>query len=486
MRWGDVLLTSDHETVAALETGIAQRIGGERYERWFQNRTNFSWEEDLLEVGVANHICLDLLQTRFLREISQAARDVFGRTLKVHFKIDPSLFSEAGSADIGNEKEIKSPELPVPSYQYLPAEETAKVSANTAKAVSKSGHKRRWHTLEEFVVGPCNRVAHASALAVVDNPGMEVNPLVLHGPVSSGKTHLLEAVYVGLRRQHRDWRVCFVTAEDFTNRFLQAMHAGRTLAFRKYYRDCDVLLVDDLHFLSRKKATREEFLHTYDVLLNDGKQIVMTCDCHPRLHEDFPPELVDRMVSGGVWGLMPPDFDTRVKLLHSLVKKKGSQLLDEQVLLFLADNLRGNFRELQGAINSIFHLSKIQEREVDIALVKEVLAELLQHNLRRIQLTDVDRLLCGMLSLSPGSFQNRSRSWLFSFPRMIAMFLSRKHTQATYSEVGSYFGNRTHSTVVSAEKKVKAWLREDAVLRYGTQEIRVRDFLEQAERNLAG
>src|SRR5438067_1326806 len=205
---------------------------------------------------------------------------------------------------------------------------------------------RRWHRLEEFVVGACNRVAHASALSVVEMPGEGGNPLVLHGPVGTGKTHLLEGVYAGLRRGHPDWRVLYVTAEDFTNRFVQAMRLGKLAGFRKHFRECDALLVDDLHFLATKKATQEEFLHTFDALQADGKQVVVTCDCHPRLADDFTPELADRLLGGAVWGLAPPDADTRLDILKSKAGRGPDTLVAEEVLRYLAGQLRGNVREL--------------------------------------------------------------------------------------------------------------------------------------------
>ena len=176
---------------------------------------------------------------------------------------------------------------------------------------------RRWRKLSEFVVGPCNRVAHASALSVVEAPGEGPNPLVLHGPVGTGKTHLLEGIYAGVRRAHADWRVLYITTEDFTNRFVQAMRLGKLGAFRKHFRECDALLMDDLHFLASKKATQEEFLHTFDALLADGRQLVLTCDCHPRLADDFTPELTDRLLGGAVWGLAPPDADVRLAVLRA-------------------------------------------------------------------------------------------------------------------------------------------------------------------------
>src|SRR5262249_21975760 len=152
-----------------------------------------------------------------------------------------------------------------------------------------------------------NRLAYASALNAVENPAQGVNPLVIYGPVGTGKTHLLEGIYGGMRKARPDWRLCYTTAEDFTNRFVQAMRLGKLSSFRKYFRDCDVLLLDDLHFLASKAATQEEFLHTFNALHANEKQLVISCDCHPRLAGDFSPELTDRLLGGAAFSLAPPD-----------------------------------------------------------------------------------------------------------------------------------------------------------------------------------
>ena len=166
--------------------------------------------------------------------------------------------------------------------------------------------------LDEFVVGASNRVAHAAAVSLVESPQDVPCPLVLHGSGGTGKTHLLEGIHAGLTRSEPEWRVCFVTAEEFTNRFVQAMHQGKLNAFRKQFRECDALLLDDLHFLARKQATQEEFLHTLDVLTSEGRPVAVTCDCHPRLANALLPEMTDRLAGGAVWGLTTPDRATRL------------------------------------------------------------------------------------------------------------------------------------------------------------------------------
>jgi chromosomal replication initiator protein len=343
---------------------------------------------------------------------------------------------------------------------------------------------RRWHRLADFVVGPCNRVAFASAQSVVEAPGDGANPLVLHGPVGTGKTHLLEGVYAGLRRARPDWRVLYVTSEDFTNRFLQQMHQGKLSAFRRHFRECDALLVDDLHFLAAKRATQEEFLHTFDALLADGRQVVVTCDCHPRLADDFTPELVDRLLGGAVWGLTPPDADTRLEMLRHKARQPGLAAPPDEVLRFLAAQLRGNVRELEGSLHSVRHYSRVTGRPVDVPLVREALADLLRHAVRVVRLGDVDAAVRAVLRLEEGTLQSKARAWAVSHPRMVAMFLSRKHTAASYSEIGGHFGGRNHSTVVAAEKKVRRWLQDDAELALGERRLRVRELVERVEHDL--
>ena len=306
---------------------------------------------------------------------------------------------------------------------------------------------------------------------------------MLHGPVGTGKTHLLEGIYAGLRKTQPEWRVVYVTAEDFTNRFVQAMRLGKLGGFRKHFREADALLLDDLHFLASKKKTQEEFLHTFDSLLSDGRQVVLTCDCHPRLTEDFLPELSDRLMGGAVWGLQPPDAATRLDLLRA----KSARLhvaAGEEVLKFLANQLRGNVRELEGALNSLRHFGRVTGRPIDVPLAREALGDLLRHAVRVVQLADVDAAVCQVLRLPPGTLQSKARAWSVSHPRMLAVFLARKHTASSYAEIGAHFGGRNHSTAVAAEKKVRQWLADDGTLALNERPWRVRELIELAERLL--
>jgi chromosomal replication initiator protein len=524
------LKTIERDVVAALGPAIARRIGEPRYKLWFERNTRFVRHDDHLSVGVPNRHFQEWLQKTFGTAVAAAAEEVFGCPLEVRFTIDPQLFQTARQEQAEVEAARQAAPAPTPAgghsteprgrsrnregagdteprgrsrnRQGAGGAESGRTRSRTVAAPSGSTaptasgqparseqpapvrRTRRWRRLADFVVGPCNRVAHASATSVIEMPGECANPLVFHGPVGTGKTHLLEGIYAGLRRAHPDWRVTYITAEDFTNRFVQAVRLGRLNTFRKQFRECDVLLLDDLHFLARKKATQEEFLHTFDSLLADGRQMVLTCDCHPRLADDFSPELTDRLLGGAVWSLGPPDGETRRAILEALSAGREGPIFPREVLDFLASQLRGNVRELEGAVQSIRHFSRVTSRPIDVPLVREALAELLRHAVRVVQLADVDRSVCALLRLEAGTLQGKGRAWAISHPRMVAMFLARKHTPAAYSEIGMYFGGRNHSTVVAAEKKVRQWLQDDHELALGERRVRVRELVERVERDL--
>jgi chromosomal replication initiator protein len=483
---------SDLDVVAALEHAIVQRIGEPRYNLWFAQHTKMSWDGGQILVGVPNHFFQEWLQKTFAETVREAASEIFDQPMEVRFAIDPELFRAARRAqEAGKPLPPVNPESEENDRRPRSRADRAdggtaplsRTNADSATVGHSTRRPRQWRGLHDFVVGPCNRVAHASAQSVVENPAQEGNPLVLHGPVGTGKTHLLEGIYAGLRKKHPEWRVCFTTSEQFTNRFLQAMHGGKLTAFRHHFRDCDALLIDDVHFLAKKKATQEEFLHTFDALQAAGRQVVMTCDCHPRLADELCPELADRLMGGAIWPLSPPDPDTRMNLLRS--KAARDELpMREDVLRLLAGQLRGNVRELEGALHSLRHFSRVAGRPVDLALAREALGDLLRHAVRVVHLPDVDRAVCQALRLEQGALQSRQRSWAVSHPRMLAIFLARRHTAAAYSEIGQYFGGRNHSTAVAAEKKVRHWIKDKGELTLGERRLPVREVVALVEREL--
>jgi chromosomal replication initiator protein len=473
------LTIREREVTAALGQAIAQRVGEPRYNLWFARNTKLSWDDDQLVVGVPNRFFQEWLQTTFADAVRAAAAEVLGRAMQVRFTIDAELFQVARHA----QAEVTAPASQPPEPRAREIVPVPQAPVRQPGRTPLRRETRRWRRLADFVTGPCNRVAHAAALSVVEDPGQGANPLVLYGPVGTGKTHLLEGIAAGLRERQPGARIGYLPAEEFTNCFLQAMRLGKLGAFRKQFREYDVLLLDDLQFLARKRATREEFLHTFDALLANGKQIVVACDCHPRLDEDLLPELADRLLGGVVWGLAPPDPETRLGIL----RRKSALLtppLPDDVLRYLAEQVQGNVRELEGALHSVRHFAQVSGRVPDAGLAREAIGDRVRHALRTVRLEDVDQAVCRALHLPAGALQARDRAWSISHPRMLAMYLARKHTIAAYSEIGRYFGGRNHSTAVAAEKKVRGWLQVNGELALGPRRLGVRSVIESVEREL--
>ncbi len=457
-------MTTTADLVAALGDAIAERIGEPRYRLWFVGNTKLSWDGSTLTVGVPNRFYQEWLQNTFTPAVQEAAQSILDGQAAVSFVIDPVLFQAKRSqeATLGAEA----------------------VSATVSPP--RTGPRqpdRRWRQLDDFVVGPCNRLAHAAAVNLVEAPADAANPLTLHGPAGVGKTHLLEGIYAGLCAGLSEAHVLFVTAEDFTNRFLQAMRANGLGGFRQRFRGAAALVVDDLHFLANKQATQAEFLHTFETLRNLGRPVAVTCDAHPRLLGALLPELSDRLLGGGVWAIAPLDHGTRASLLRAKATRLGLTLPDEAVQ-FLADGLNGNVRELEGALTAIHHYRLVNRRPVTLALVHEAVGDLIRHTQRAIQLADIERAIHHVLGLDRKVLHTPDRTRSASYSRMWAMYLARKHTGSSFGEIGRYFGGRNHSTVIAAQKKVRAWLEGDESLRIGDRRWGAKELLQKLEEEL--
>ncbi len=457
-----------HDVAAALAQLLCQRIGSPRYDLWFAGKTKFTCHDDHLAVGVANLFLQDWLHKTFDADIRAAAADVLGRPLPVRFVIDPELFQAARERETAACGGAAVPNATPPA----------------AHPQASKKKPRRWRQLSDFVVGSCNRVAHAAAIGLVESPVDVPCPLVLHGPVGTGKTHLLEGIYAGLGRTQSDWRVVFATAEEFTNRFVQAMHQGKLVLSAKPSAIATRCCWTTCTSWRASRRPRKNSCTRSTRCCAAGKPVAVSCDCHPRLADALLPEMIDRLAGGAVWGLTTPDHATCAALLHAKAAKLGGGV-PEAVLVFLADHLHGNVRELEGAIHSVVHLVRVTGRPLDVPLAREALGDVLRHSVRLVRLPDVEQAVCTVLGLASDALRGKQRDWLFAHPRMLAMYLARKHTAATYSEIGKHLGNRSHSTVVAGEKKVRQWLADNAALPLGGKRpVPVRDVVERVEREM--
>ena len=439
----------------SLRAAVAERVGDARFGLWFGEGVRLGVDGDALEVGVPNGFFREWIQGHFAGNLLDAGAAVTGRQLKLTFRIDDEAEPDLGSViEPKTSEERKRPSVKIPK---APPAQTPSPSPQPPPPRNQARPARR---LDDFVIGPCNRLAHAAANDLVESAGGSFNPLVVHGAVGLGKTHLLEGVGHALRLRHPGMKVNHVTAEGFTNGFLDAMRTGALPSFRSRFRGAGAFLIDDIHFLAAKRATQDEFLHTFNALVADGAPIVMASDQHPRLIAKLTDELATRFMGGMVVKLEAPDLATRRALLKAKALARGVDVPDP-VIAYIAEHLRASVRELEGALHSLIAHAVLTGKRLDLNLAKTALRDTIRHTAQAVAIRDVERAVCQLFQIDAEALKSDSRARALTYPRMLAMYLARKHTGAAYSEIGRFFGGRNHSTVISAEKKVVGWLKAE-------------------------
>jgi chromosomal replication initiator protein len=344
---------------------------------------------------------------------------------------------------------------------------------NAASASSGDGNALLWkseiglnpkYTFDNFVVGPCNRFAHAAAVGAAEAPGRNYNPFFLHGSVGLGKTHLLQSLCFALLVRNPQTRIQYLSCETFVNHFISALENGNVQKFRNKYRNVDVLVVDDIHVLANKDRTQEEFFHTFNTLYQSGKQIVLSSDSPPK---DIP-TLQERLVSRFKWGLVteiePPCFETRMAILKRKSRERGRELPDD-VACLLAERIDSNIRELEGAVTKLLGFAGVTCSQVSCDLAREALRDIFETRKGQPSMEDILTAVCEHFDVKISELQSKKRTNAIAYPRQIAMYLARQITRHSLEEIGGFFGGRDHSTVIYAIEKVTQMLVEDGEAR---------------------
>jgi chromosomal replication initiator protein len=311
------------------------------------------------------------------------------------------------------------------------------------------------YTFDNFVVGGGNRHAHAYSLAVANAPAKTYNPLFIYGGVGLGKTHLIQAICHQIKSNSEPGiKICYVSSEKFTNELIDAIVHRSTSAFRQKYRSLDVLVIDDIHFIAGKESTQEEFFHTFNTLYDAHKQIVFSSDRPPKEITNLQERLVSRFGWGLATDIQPPDLETRVAILKKKIEREPVSVPDE-VIFFIAQLIKTNIRELEGALIRTIAYSLLEEAPVTLQLTKEVLKDLLKEPTKLITVDFIQRCVVEEFGISLQDLKTKRRNKQIVFPRQIAMYLSRELTELSLPEIGELFGGKDHTTVLHSYKKVK-------------------------------
>jgi chromosomal replication initiator protein len=359
---------------------------------------------------------------------------------------------------------------------------SADTTDRSADAEGERPARRSFASLDDFLVGAANQVAYSAACGVIARPG-QYSPLTLVGPPGCGKTHLLEGIWRRARASQHLRRVIYLTAEQFTNQFLEALRHSGTPNFRRKYRDLEVLLIDDVQFFAGKQSTVVELVHTVDTLVRDGRQVVFAADRTPGELRGIGPELAARLAGGLVCSVEPADAPLRLQLIAQLAARQTMQIPSD-VQAFVAAHLDGDGRRLAGAINRLAATSAALGRTVDLDLAASALADLIQSATRPVRLPEIVSAVCDVFGVEAEQLQSASKAAAVTLPRMLVMFLARKYTRSALSEIGHAVGRRSHSTVVSAQNKVNGWLAAGRRVPLGHGECSLEDALRRVESRL--
>lgn len=414
---------------------------------------------------------VDFIELTDISLVLSVPDSYFGDWLKNHYQ---ELLSSAIEETVGQRVDIqyRVVERPAtPSAPLLPKSSPASPrSVSAPERPAPPPFLNRNYTFDHFVVGPGNRFAHAAALAICEAPARQYNPLFIYGSVGLGKTHLMQSTAHEIQRRNSQFKVLYISSEKFTNQLISSIQTRTTAQFRERYRNLDLLLIDDIHFLAEKESTQEEFFHTFNTLYDAHKQIIVSSDRPPK----EIPGLEERLVSRFGWGLVtdiqPPDFETRVAILKKKMERE-TVVVPDDVLYFIASKIKSNIRELEGALIRVVACSSLTGQILNLKLAQEKLKDSLVEEEQKIGIDKIQKTVADYFNLKVSDLRAKTRSRSIAHPRQLAMYLVRSLTTHSLPEIGEYFGGRDHTTVLHAVHKVKEDVDKDVKLRRVLNEL---------------
>lgn len=440
--------TSAEKIWGQAQDQLRRMLNSDIYNLWFASIQATAVNGTSITLRVANDFCELWLKDNYLGLIQDVLAHASGQELKVRFEVggDPTI-TPAAVEPLDGKPKAKEPE------------------ENADRFAVRENVFNQKNTFETFVVGNNNNFAHAAALAVAQAPGKSYNPLFLYGGVGLGKTHLLHAIGQYVAAHKKNSRVAYVSSEKFTNEYIDAIQNNQLVRFRKKYRQTEVLLIDDIQFLSGKERIQEEFFHTFNALHEAHKQIVLTCDRPAGEVQNLEHRLVSRFEWGLVTDLQPPDIETRLAILRKKEKSMGVEL-PQEIINFLAARIRSNIRRLEGALIRVASYASLTGKKLTVDMVEGLLHDVLHEEGRfSINIEAIQKKVAEHFDIRLADMTSKRRPENIAFPRQIAMFLARQLTESSLNNIGEAFGGRDHGTVLHACRLVKDRMEVDASVR---------------------
>lgn len=401
---------------------ILKRVGASTFELWFSPMKLIKIKNSEATVEVPNRFFRDWIEDNFSSIINDAFYQTMGNQIKVHYVIS------------GKERE--------PSF------------IEEKKQTIKRGYLNPKYTFNSFVVGPSNQFAHAATLRVAENPGFAYNPLFIYGGVGLGKTHLITAIGNYILENRHEMNVCYISSEQFTGEFVSAIRHEKMPEFRQKFRSLDVFLVDDVQFIAGKDSTQEEFFHTFNELYSKQKQIVISSDRAPMEISDITDRLRSRFGMGLIVDIQVPEIETRLAILYKKAEAEGIKL-PEDVAYFIASRVKSNVRELEASLIKLCAYTSITKIPITLDVAKYVLRDLLPNENKPITIDLIQKAVCEIMGVKIQDIKSKKRTKEISNTRKLAMYITKKITDLSLTEIGTAFGGKDHATVIYACKQVE-------------------------------
>jgi len=434
-----------------LSKAIRNRVSADSYDRWFSDVSVLAVTPDSVTLGVPNPIHQFFIESNYSDLLSSAIHEVHGAPMSLFFRSPLDAQQEEGTrTEASTTDRQKSPQ----------------VSQQSAKSAAAATGMNPSYTFDSFIVGANNQFAHAAAQAVAHSPARTYNPLFIYGGSGLGKTHLLQSIGHHILSTKKNARVVYLRSEQFTNEFIDAIQNNALVAFRKRYRQADILMIDDIQFFAGKERSQEEFFHTFGALHDGHKQIILSSDRPASEIANLEQRLVSRFEWGMTAEIQPPDMETRIAILQGKASRMHIEI-EHWVLEFLADKIRSDIRRLEGALMRVAAYKSLSGQSLTSDALEHLLRDVLQEQARKaVTIDQIQKRVADHFDIRLADMTSKKRTASIAYPRQVAMYLSREMTPSTLVEIGDAFGGKDHGTVIHACKLVKQRMEEDPKTRH--------------------
>jgi len=431
---------------------IRQAISEQEFTLWFARIEYLRSENNGIVIGVPSSFYRDQVKSRYLSLIQNKITELFGGDIPIDFEVKAN---EAPKPMTRND---------VPSPEPDRTTESKNSAPRTTTRQSLHPNLNKDYIFENFVIGDNNSFAANAAVAISKNPGTGYNPYLIYGGVGLGKTHLVQSIGNAIHRDFSDKKVIYVTMEGFTNEFIESIQNRKGNQFKNKYRHADVLLIDDIHFLQNKTETQEELFHTFNALYDNNKQMVFTCDRPVSEIKDLTDRLRSRFERGLKVDLQPPNYETRYAIIKKKIELNKVKIPDESIEL-ICNNITTNVRDLEAALTKLIAFAELVGREITPEVTLQQLKDFFSVTIQKnITIDVIQRTVANYFNLSYQDLKSKKKTKTISFPRQIAMYISRDITEYSTTEIGLEFGGRDHTTVMHGHQRVIDRMKTDPTL----------------------